>query len=56
MKTNQPQFVEFKTKDGLTLPGLLYRGEKDKAVVIYLHGNGIALSKQNVTFGNGIFG
>lgn len=41
--TNQnmePKFVEFKTKDGLTLPGLLYRGRQDKAVVIYLHGNG----------------
>src|SRR3989338_8167344 len=34
------EFVEFKTKDGLTLPGLLYRNKKDKAVVIYLHGNG----------------
>jgi pimeloyl-ACP methyl ester carboxylesterase len=36
----KPAFVDFKTKDGLTLPGLLYRGKKDKAVVIYLHGNG----------------
>jgi len=36
----RPEFIEFKTKDGLTLPGLLYQGEKDKAVVIYLHGNG----------------
>lgn len=36
----EPQFIEFQTKDGLTLPGLLYRGKKDKAVVIYLHGNG----------------
>ena len=40
MKTIKPEFVEFQTKDGLTLPGLLYRGKKDKAVVIYLHGNG----------------
>ena len=32
--------MEFQTKDGLTLPGLLYRSKKDKAVVIYLHGNG----------------
>ena len=36
----KPEFVEFPTKDGLTLPGLLYRGEKDKTAVIYLHGNG----------------
>ncbi|MBI4217409.1 MAG: DUF1749 domain-containing protein [Parcubacteria group bacterium] len=36
----EPKFIEFQTKDGLTLPGLLYRGKKDKAVVIYLHGNG----------------
>lgn len=40
MKRITPQFIEFQTKDGLTLPGLLYRGKKDKAVVIYLHGNG----------------
>lgn len=37
---NKPEFVEFQTKDGLTLPGLLYQGKEDKAVVIYLHGNG----------------
>jgi len=36
----KPQFVEFKTKDGLTLPGLLYRAKNSKKVVIYLHGNG----------------
>ncbi len=36
---NKPEFIEFQTKDGLTLPGLLYRGNKDKSVVIYLHGN-----------------
>jgi len=36
----KPKFIEFQTKDGLTLPGLLYQGQKDKAVVIYLHGNG----------------
>ena len=36
----EPKFIEFQTKDGLTLPGLLYRSKKDKAVVIYLHGNG----------------
>lgn len=37
---NKPAFVEFSTKDGLTLPGLLYRGKKAKTAVIYLHGNG----------------
>ncbi|MEK7178876.1 MAG: hypothetical protein AAB727_01310, partial [Patescibacteria group bacterium] len=36
----KPEFIEFNTKDGLTLPGLLYGGKKDKAAVIYLHGNG----------------
>lgn len=36
----KPEFIEFHTKDGLTLPGLLYRGKKDRAAVIYLHGNG----------------
>ncbi len=36
----KPEYIEIQTKDGLTLPGLLYRSEKDKAVVIYLHGNG----------------
>ena len=61
MKT---EFVEFDTKDGLTLPGLMYRGEKDKAAVIYLHGNGsssifysdaknkimaLALAKKNIS-------
>ncbi len=40
MKTQQLKFIEFQTKDGLTLPGLLYEAEKRKAVVIYLHGNG----------------
>lgn len=39
METTKPEFVEFQTKDGLTLPGLLYKA-KSKAVVIYLHGNG----------------
>jgi pimeloyl-ACP methyl ester carboxylesterase len=39
-KALPPVFVQFPTPDGLTLPGLLYRGKKDKAVVIYLHGNG----------------
>lgn len=40
MKLFEPKFVEINTKDGLTLPGLLYRKPKDKAAVIYLHGNG----------------
>jgi pimeloyl-ACP methyl ester carboxylesterase len=40
MKTSQPKFIEFDTKDGLTLPGLLYEAGKRKSVVIYLHGNG----------------
>lgn len=35
----RPEFVEIKTKDGLTLPGLFYKA-KGRAVVIYLHGNG----------------
>lgn len=34
-----PEFVEFKTKDGLTLPGLLY-STRGKEVIINLHGNG----------------
>ncbi|MDO8557328.1 MAG: DUF1749 domain-containing protein [Candidatus Jorgensenbacteria bacterium] len=36
----QPEFVEFQTKDGLTLPGLLYKAKKGKAVAICLHGMG----------------
>ncbi len=40
-KECSPRFVEFKTKDGLALPGLLYEPErKTKAVTIFLHGNG----------------
>ncbi len=36
-----PRFVDFKTKDGLTLPGLLYKPKKKtRSVVIFLHGNG----------------
>lgn len=34
------KFVEFNTKDGLVLPGLLYEVEGSKKVAIYLHGNG----------------
>ena len=40
MKTQQPKFIEFQTKDGLTLPGLLYETGQKRNVVIYLHGNG----------------
>lgn len=40
MNKPKPEFIEFKTKDGLELPGLLYEPKKAKAVVIYLHGNG----------------
>lgn len=35
----EPKFIEFQTKDGLTLPGLLYKA-KGEAALIYLHGNG----------------
>ncbi|MEK7542959.1 MAG: DUF1749 domain-containing protein [Patescibacteria group bacterium] len=38
--TLQPEFIEFQTKDGLTLPGLLYKAKKRRAVAIFLHGNG----------------
>lgn len=37
---NEPKFVEFRTSDGLNLPGLLYEATGSKKVVIYLHGNG----------------
>ena len=36
----QPEFVEIKTKDGLTLPGLLCEPKRARAAMIYLHGNG----------------
>ena len=36
----KPEFIEFSTPDGLTLPGLLYRAKRSRAVLIYLHGNG----------------
>jgi pimeloyl-ACP methyl ester carboxylesterase len=35
-----PIFVEFKTADGLTLPGLLYKAKRSQKVAIFLHGNG----------------
>ncbi|HBH46313.1 MAG: hypothetical protein A2445_04335 [Candidatus Jacksonbacteria bacterium RIFOXYC2_FULL_44_29] len=38
----EPQFVQIKTADGLTLPGLIYRAGKTKSAAIYLHGNGSA--------------
>lgn len=34
------KFVEFDTKDGLTLPGLLYQAKGSKKIAIFLHGNG----------------
>lgn len=37
MKT---ELIEFKTKDGLALPGLLYKSKNSKKAAIYLHGNG----------------
>lgn len=41
MGYSYPQFVQFNTKDGLTLPGLIYEpNKKTKAAAIYLHGNG----------------
>ena len=35
-----PKFIEFTTKDGLNLPGLLYEAKKSGKMAIYLHGNG----------------
>lgn len=32
--------VQIKTKDGLTLPGILHEAHRSKAVAIHLHGNG----------------
>lgn len=37
---NEPKFVEFKTKDHLVLPGLLYEAKEKRKIAIYLHGNG----------------
>lgn len=36
----KPDFVQFQTSDGLTLPGLLYQATGAKKVAIFLHGNG----------------
>ncbi len=36
----EPKFVEFETEDGLFLPGLLYRPQGSKKILISLHGNG----------------
>ena len=35
-----PQFVQFSTPDGLTLPGLFFEAKDSKKAAIYLHGNG----------------
>jgi pimeloyl-ACP methyl ester carboxylesterase len=35
-----PAFIELKTSDGLTLPGLLYEAKRAKKAAIFLHGNG----------------
>lgn len=35
-----PKFIEFTTKDGLNLPGLLYEAKKSGKAAVYLHGNG----------------
>jgi len=37
---NDPKYVQIKTEDGLTLPGLLYEASTTKEVMINLHGNG----------------
>lgn len=36
----KPDFVQFQTTDGLTLPGLLYEATGTKKAAIFLHGNG----------------
>src|SRR3990167_1428150 len=37
----KPEFVQIKTPDKFTLPGLLYEAKgKKRGVVVYLHGNG----------------
>jgi len=41
-KKMKSEFIEFKTEDGLNLPGLFYESKGSKAVAIFLHGNGSA--------------
>ncbi len=43
------KFVDFKTSDGLNLPGLLYEAKGSKKAVVYLHGNG----SSSVFYGEG---
>lgn len=33
-------FIQFKTSDGLTLPGLLFHPKNSREIIIHLHGNG----------------
>src|SRR3989338_10719081 len=40
MSATKPQYIEFPTADGLTLPGLLYSTKNSDSAAIYLHGNG----------------
>lgn len=40
MSDTRPEYLEFKTADGLTLPGLLYRAPRSNKLAIFLHGNG----------------
>jgi len=35
-----PELVQIKTEDGLTLPGLLHKAPRSRRVAIHLHGNG----------------
>ena len=40
LEMQNAEFVQFKTADGLTLPGLLFGPKGSNKAVIYLHGNG----------------
>lgn len=40
MQPLTPQFVQFRTFDGLLLPGLFFEAENSQKVAMYLHGNG----------------
>ena len=55
---HKPEFIEFKTKDGLTLPGLLYVVPRSKSLAIFLHGNGSTSvfydADENLTFTNAL--